>query len=85
MALAGLGSAGGDEAEVVEAMLLQPALTTFEIAFEASAILILLLPALSSAQSSSTPADPRVAGQCQTTRCSQLSATKAFLRGLALL
>ena len=39
MALAGLGSAGGDEAEVVEAMLLQPALTTFEIAFEASAIL----------------------------------------------
>merc|ERR1712032_1616406 len=42
--LAGLGSAGGEEAEVVEAMLLQPDLTTFEIAFEVSAILIRLNP-----------------------------------------
>merc|ERR550525_1133987 len=58
--LAALGSAGGDEAEVVEERLLHPALTTLVIRFEASAILILWPPAL---QASSTPTERRVGGQ----------------------
>jgi len=63
---------------VVEAMLLQPALTTFEIAFAASAILIPLNPV----------PPPLIRGSLDNARqpaVPSFPTTQAFLRGLTLL